>query len=310
MNIIFLLFLLIIPSMAHAQTFLIFGGKSGWVGQQLVSILQKQGHEAVCATSRLENREAIIAEIEQCNPDFIINAAGITGRPNVDWCEDHKEETIRANVLGILNLADITALKGIHLTNISTGCIYQYDENHPLGSGIGFTEKDEPNFAGSFYSHTKIIIEKLISNYPHVLHLRLRMPIADDLTQRAFVGKIIHHKKLINIPNSMAVMHDLLPLIIDMTQKKHTGIYNFVNPGTITHHEVIELYKKYIDPEHRYEAFSVEEQDRILKAPRSNCELDATKLLTLYPHIPFIKESMIAVFKRMKNNLKLEMESQ
>ena len=271
MNIIFLLFLLIIPSMAHAQTFLIFGGKSGWVGQQLVSILQEQGHTAICATSRLENREAIIAEIEQCNPDFIINAAGITGRPNVDWCEDHKEETIRANVLGILNLADITALKGIHLTNISTGCIYQYDENHPLGSGIGFTEKDEPNFAGSFYSHTKIIIEKLISNYPHVLHL---------------------------------------PLIIDMTQKKHTGIYNFVNPGTITHHEVIELYKKYIDPEHRYEAFSVEEQDRILKAPRSNCELDATKLLTLYPHIPFIKESMIAVFKRMKNNLKLEMESQ
>lgn len=303
MKILVLLFLLISPSIIYTQKFLIFGGNSGWIGQQLVRMLKQQGHTAICATSRLENREKVIAEIEHHNPDFIINAAGITGRPNVDWCEDHKEETIRANVLGILNLVDITGMKGIHLTNISTGCIYKYDEKHPLGSGIGFTEKDEPNFAGSFYSHTKIIIEKLINNYPHVLHLRLRMPIADDLTQRAFVGKIINHKKLINIPNSMAVMHDLLPLIIDMTQKKYTGIYNFVNPGTISHHEVIELYKKYIDPEHRYESFSVEEQDRILKAPRSNCELDATKLLTLYPHIPSIKKSVIAVFKRMKKSM-------
>jgi hypothetical protein len=24
----------------------------------------------------------------------------VTGRPNVDWCEDHKVETIRGNVIG------------------------------------------------------------------------------------------------------------------------------------------------------------------------------------------------------------------
>jgi 3,5-epimerase/4-reductase len=302
MNIVYVLLLIVltIPSIINTQTFLIFGGKTGWVGQQLVALLQQQGHTALCAAARLENRGAIIAELETYNPDFVINAAGITGRPNVDWCEDHKEETIRANVLGALNLADITFIKGIHLTNISTGCIYQYDEKHPLKSGIGFTEEDEPNFAGSFYSHTKILAEKLIRCYPHVLHLRLRMPIADDLTQRAFVGKIIHHKKLVDIPNSMAVMHDLLPLIIDMTQKKYTGIYNFVNPGTLSHHEVIELYKQYINPTHQYESFTVEEQDRILKAPRSNCELDATKLLSLYPNIPSIKESIVKVFERMK----------
>ena len=26
----------------------------------------------------------------QVKPTHILNAAGITGRPNVDWCEDHK----------------------------------------------------------------------------------------------------------------------------------------------------------------------------------------------------------------------------
>jgi len=39
-----------------------------------------------------------------------------TGRPNVDWCQDHQEETIRANVIGALNIADLCFLRGIHLT--------------------------------------------------------------------------------------------------------------------------------------------------------------------------------------------------
>ena len=26
----------------------------------------------------------------QVKPTNVINAAGVTGRPNVDWCEDHK----------------------------------------------------------------------------------------------------------------------------------------------------------------------------------------------------------------------------
>lgn len=302
----FLCLLLFFP--LCAQRFLVFGGKTGWIGQQLVRLLQAQGHTTVCATARLENRESIIAELDYYKPTHVINAAGITGRPNVDWCEDHKTETIRANVLGALNLADITYQKGIHLTNIATGCIYKYDANHPMNSDRGFTEEEEPNFDGSFYSKTKIVIEKLLSNYPHVLHLRIRLPIADDLTQRAFVGKIIQYKKLVNIPNSMAVMHDLLPVIIDMALKKNTGIFNCVNPGTLTHQDVIELYKEYINQDHQYELFSLEEHDQILKAPRSHCQLDASKLLALYPSIPPIKESMKKVFEQIKNTLHKDIE--
>jgi hypothetical protein len=26
----------------------------------------------------------------QVKPTHVLNAAGVTGRPNVDWCEDHK----------------------------------------------------------------------------------------------------------------------------------------------------------------------------------------------------------------------------
>ncbi len=67
------------------------------------------------------------SELDEVKPTFVINAAGITGRPNVDWCEDHKEEVLRTNVIGTMSLMDLTNARGIHMTNFATGCIYSYD---------------------------------------------------------------------------------------------------------------------------------------------------------------------------------------
>jgi hypothetical protein len=39
----------------------------------------------------LENIEQVAAEIDAIKPTHVFNCAGLTGRPNVDWCEDHKE---------------------------------------------------------------------------------------------------------------------------------------------------------------------------------------------------------------------------
>lgn len=282
--------------------FLIFGSK-GWIGSKIVSLLKERGHNVYEAKSRLENREGIQKEIHNINPDFVINAAGITGRPNIDWCEDHKQETIRANLIGALNLADICFLNNIHLTNFGTGCIYEYDNNHPINSNIGFKENEKPNFDRSFYSKTKIILDELFQYYPNVLNLRLRMPISDDLNPRSFITKITKYEKVINIPNSMSILYDLLPISIEMTIKQLKGNYNFVNPGVISHNEILDLYKKYIDKDFNYINFTLEEQKKILKADRSNNQLDVTKLLKEFPNIPDIKKSIIEVFKRMQNNL-------
>ena len=48
------------------------------------------------------------------------------------------------------------------------------------------------------------------------------------------------------------------------------GVYNFCNPGAISHNEILDMYKKYIDPSFTYTNFTVEEQDKILLAGRSN----------------------------------------
>lgn len=291
------------------KKFLIFGGITGWIGQKVVKLLERDNYLVYCAKSRLENRKDLEQEIASIKPDFVINAAGVTGRPNIDWCEDHKQETIRANIIGALNLADICYLHNIHLTNFATGCIYEYDTSHPMYGNIGFTEIDEPNFQGSFYSKTKIMIEKLLNEYPNILNLRLRMPISDDLHHRNFITKISNYAKVVNIPNSMTILHDLLPIAIEMTIRKLTGNYNFVNPGTISHNEILDLYKKYIDPKFVYTNFTIEEQNKILKSKRSNNELDTSKLLKEFPLIPTIKESIIKVFERMQYNLILKKES-
>jgi len=294
-----LVVLLFSSSSILSKTFLVFGGKTGWIGQMLMVQLQEKGHKAIAAESRLENREAVRTEIERWSPDCVVNAAGRTGVPNVDWCEDHKQEALRSNVLGPLNLADITNERSIHLINIGTGCIYEYDEKHPLGSGIGFKEEEPTNFHGSFYSHSKTMLDDLLLNYPNVLNLRLRMPISSDLHPRNFITKITKYNKVVNIPNSMTVLDDLLPLIPEMAERKLVGCYNFVNPGVISHNEILDLYKEYMNPDFTYRNFTVEEQNEILKAKRSNNELDTSKLLKEFPHILSIKESMKTVFKRM-----------
>jgi dTDP-4-dehydrorhamnose reductase len=84
-----------------------------------------------------------------------LNASGVTGRPNVDWCEDNKLETLRTNVVGTLTISDICAERGIHHLLYATGCIFEYDDEHTIG-GKGFTEEESANFHGSFYSHTKV----------------------------------------------------------------------------------------------------------------------------------------------------------
>jgi dTDP-4-dehydrorhamnose reductase len=139
---------------ADKNVYLVFG-KNGWIGGKLIELLTAQGKTFHLAESRTYNRESVEAELEKYKPTHVLNAAGVTGRPNVDWCEDHKAETVRTNVIGCLNVADLCAIKGINHLLYATGCIFEYDDAHTIG-GAGFLETDAPNFHKSYYSHTKV----------------------------------------------------------------------------------------------------------------------------------------------------------
>ena len=90
--------------------------------------------------------------------------------------------------------------------------------------------------------------------------------------------KLIGYEKIINVPNSMSVVSELVPLAVSMSRAKYVGIYNFTNPGVISHNEVLDLYTTHVDPSFSYTNFSIAEQSRVLVAARSNNALDTTKL--------------------------------
>ncbi|QPC58085.1 hypothetical protein HYE67_000316 [Fusarium culmorum] len=282
--------------------FLIWG-ETGWVAGHLKALLEIQGKDVHTTSVRMENITQVAEELKRIQPTHVLNAAGCTGRPNVDWCEDNKAQTVRSNVIGTLTLADQCDLLGIHCTVFATGCIYQYDEKHPVG-GAGFTEQDVPNFAGSFYSMTKGHVEPILSCYENVLILRLRMPVSDDLHPRNFVTKILNYDHVVNIPNSNTILHDLLPVSISLAEHGDTGVFNFTNPGAVSHNEVLTLFRDIIRPNLTWSNFSIEEQSHVIKAGRSNCMLDTSKLEAKAREygftIPEVHGAYRLCFERMK----------
>ncbi|GAB2236331.1 hypothetical protein Droror1_Dr00028054 [Drosera rotundifolia] len=273
--------------------FLIYG-RTGWIGGLLGKLCEKQGIPYEYGRGRLEDRASLLADILNVRPTHVFNAAGVTGRPNVDWCESHKTETIRTNVAGTLTLADICKQHGLLMITYATGCIFEYDAEHPMASGIGFKEEDKPNFIGSFYSKTKAMVEELLKEFDNICTLRVRMPISSDLNNpRNFITKISRYNKVVNIPNSMTILDELLPISIEMAKRNLKGIWNFTNPGVVSHNEILDMYKNYIDPDFKWINFTLEEQAKVIVAPRSNNEMDASKLKTEFPELLPIKESLI-----------------
>lgn len=286
----------------HSNTILLLGS-TGWIGGQLQGIFEKEGYKVVPSIQRLDAQsfDVFRREVDAHKPRAVISCAGLTGRPNVDWCEDHRHEVIRVNLIGTLALMEICEELKLHLISMATGCIFSYDDDHPEP----FAEADRPNFDGSFYSLTKGMVDTLASNYKYTLALRLRMPISCDGHPRCFVTKIASYEKVVDIPNSMSVLHTLLPLVPRMVERDiRGGPLNFVNPGVISHNEILDMYKEYVNPEFTYTNFSEEDQSKILKAGRSNNALDTTRIVSLFPDLMDIRDAVRGAFVRASKGSK------
>jgi dTDP-4-dehydrorhamnose reductase len=137
-------------------------------------------------------------------------------------------------------------------------------------------------------------VEELLKEFDNVCTLRVRMPITSDLQNpRNFITKISRYQKVVNIPNSMTILDELLPISIEMAKRNLRGIWNFTNPGVVSHNEILEMYREYIDPTFTWKNFTLEEQAKVIIAARSNNELDASKLQKEFPEMLPIKESLV-----------------
>ena len=101
--------------------FLIWG-EHGWIAGLLIDLLTRLDKDVHSTAVRMEDQADVHRVLDAIKPTHVINCAGKTGRPNVDWCENNKLETIESNVTGTLILARACNDRGIHLTTLATGC--------------------------------------------------------------------------------------------------------------------------------------------------------------------------------------------
>jgi len=254
---------------------LIFGGK-GFMGRQFLQIFP----DAILPSADIADAVAVTKVLDSEKPDIVINCAGKTGTPNVDWCEDHKLETIRSNITGPLILLEACLRRGIYWVHLSSGCVYEGDNG-----GCGYTEKDEPNFTGSFYSRTKAWSEHTLREFTDrtedrggILILRLRMPFDGSTHQRNLLMKLVKYPRVLDVANSITFLPDFLIAAQVLIEKRATGIFNVVNPGPISPYRIVELYRDLINPEHQFERLLLGSLSQVVRAGRSNCILSSEKL--------------------------------
>jgi dTDP-4-dehydrorhamnose reductase len=269
-------------------------GGSGYVGQAYQALLRRRAIP-FRSLSRSEvdytDRDRLAAALRQGRPEFLINAAGYTGKPNVDACEVHKAECLLGNAVLPGVVADACEAAGVPWGHVSSGCIFSGD-----GPGRnGFTEADEPNFTFrtnhcSFYSGTKALGEEVLAGRPSVFVWRLRIPFGAVDNPRNYLTKLMRYERLLEATNSISELDEFVGATLACwTKRVPFGTYNVTNPGRVTTSEVVELIRRSGVCPKNFTFFRDEaEFMRVAaKTPRSNCVLDPSKLaaagITLTP---------------------------
>lgn len=231
-------------------------GSSGYLGSNLLKYIPN----SIGLNTRLEDTGVLREKFKFIKPKYVISAAGISGKPTIDWCESHKDETINVNVICQLQLIQICKELGIHLTILGSGAVFNGDKL--------FSETDKPNYTGTFYSKYRVVLENIIQDayINDVLYLRILYPITGDGNSKCFLEKLkTRTENIHNTRITATIVPSLFPKLQYFMDHKLTGILNFVNDGTISLSEILKC-------------FNIDHKISPEKTNRSLCCLDISKM--------------------------------
>ncbi len=277
---------------------LLLGG-SGYVGQAYQRLLtQKNIPFRSLARRELDYTQParLLALLRELRPEFLLNAAGYTGKPNVDACELHRADCLEGNAVLPGRIAEACTAAGVPWGHVSSGCIY----TGARPDGSGFREVDPPNFSFrtnncSFYSGTKALGEEVLAGTPNLYTWRLRIPFSEVDSPRNYLTKLMRYDTLLEAANSISQLDEFVAgTFACWEQRVPFGTYNVTNPGHVTTREVVELIRRSGVCTKDFKFFASEDEfmHTAAKTPRSNCVMDSSKLASVGIHLTEVHEAV------------------
>lgn len=308
-------------------------GATGYIGQAFEAALEKRGESFVSLSrSQVDYTKFVplYEYLESKRPSFIVNAAGYTGKPNVDACETAKADTLQGNTLFPQSLAHACAILDIPFGHVSSGCIFagahvdygngwEVEKNMTNPAFVevaqnspekirGFDESMIPNFSFrdgpcSFYSGTKALGEEAIEGIGNHYVWRLRIPFDEFDNNRNYLSKIQRYAKVYNNFNSLSHREDYVEACLDTWFKKAPfGTYNVTNPGYVSTADVLEMIKAILKPDREFEFWESDADfyETGAVAARSNCIMNSSKLLDAGVEIRSVEAALAEALENWK----------
>lgn len=294
-------------------------GSHGYVGGAIAHDLRSKDVEYLTYQARYPLNEQDFTRFLLFNKiSCIINCAGFVGLPNVDSCEDadNKIPCLYANALLPAQILSICNKHNISFNHVSSGCIYTDAAcDRALDPTIAFQEKHAPNFdfnsnKASWYSCTKALGESLLQNKATEVCckiFRLRIPFDGIINDRNYLTKLCKYSVLLNATNSLSNLKEFAHAVVELAQQDDYGYqtYNVTQPGYIKTMEVVDMLQKKNLVKDKQWFKSIEEFNATVKAPRSNCTLDSTKIMRHGIHLTPVHDSLMQAIDEYKFNTQL-----
>lgn len=308
-------------------------GASGYMGEAFAKELQRRKKDFLPLSRKqldYTRFDSLLEFLKSKKPEFVVNSAGYTGKPNVDACELAKADTLAGNTLLPQTIAQACAAAGVPWGHVSSGCIFsgakigengtakvEKDMTQPGPRAVlekspekihGFTEADTPNFSFregpcSFYSGTKALGEEAILGVGQSYIWRLRIPFDEFDNARNYLSKVQRYSKVYDNVNSISHRADFVRACLDLWEKRAPfGIYNVTNQGFVTTRQVVALIEKILKPNRKFEFWKDDGEfyKQAAKTPRSNCVMDVSKLLSAGVKMRDVNEALEDSLKNWK----------
>ena len=207
-------------------------GVSGFVGRIMYEYLSKD-HETYGSFYSnpakglihldMNDQKEVTEILTSLKPDVIIHPAA---NPNVEYCEEHTEETWHVNVEGSRNLIETARDIGAKFVYFSSDYVFD-------GTNGPYSENDIPSPINE-YGLQKLAVEKLIKNYlENYLIIRITIVYGWEQRGKNFVMGLIKNLKsdrFMNVPidqiGSPTYINNMVQVVKELIESDKTGIYH------------------------------------------------------------------------------------